>query len=156
MSVYVLDSSVIAKLFLQEADSDQAKAVLQHAIDGHISIVCPMLMLYEVVNALIIQNISVEAIKTHIAELQGLIDNDIITIVPATQELLEKTTEIAMTDTQGLGHISSYDSAFHALALATGATLLTADAKHAQKTATLFGSIKILDDFSITPTDTAS
>ena len=53
MTVYVLDSSVVAKLFLLEDDSHQAKAVLQHAIDGHITILCPMLMLYEVVNALI-------------------------------------------------------------------------------------------------------
>lgn len=138
MTVYVLDSSVIAKLFLLENDSDQAKAVIQHAIDGHIRILCPMLMLYEVVNALIIQNIDVEVIKTHIDELKGLIENEIITIVEASQELLAKAAEIAVTDTQGLGHISSYDAAFHASALAVNGILLTADIKHAQKNARPF------------------
>lgn len=153
MAVYVLDSSVVAKLFLLEDDSHQAKAVLQHAIDGHITLLCPMLMLYEVVNAFIIQNLDVEAIKTYIDELEGLIDNEIITIVPASQELLAKATEIAATDTQGLGYISSYDAAFHALALTAGGTLLTADVKHAQKTKTLFGSVAILADFSVKPAD---
>ncbi len=151
--VCILDTSVVAKFFLMEEDSDKAKALLQHAISGKLTLKCPALVLYEVTNTFIIQNMEASAIKSCLAKLQGLIDNDIITLVPPTLDLLEKTTELASADTQGQGHISSYDAAFHALALQVGGTLLTADKKHVRKTKPLFGSVEELSHFAFPSTN---
>jgi predicted nucleic acid-binding protein len=149
MPVYVVDSSVIAKLFLAEEERDKAQALLQQAIDGKAVLRCPALMLYEVTNVFIIQGIEVDAIKHNLAKLQGLIDHGILAIIAPTVAHLEKTVELAATDTGGLGHISSYDAVFHALALQEGGIFITADKKHVQRTRSLFGAVMALADFPV-------
>src|ERR1700684_4195091 len=52
MAQVVLDTSVIAKLFLKEDGSEVAIAIKDHHIKGKIDIVMPSLVRYELVNLL--------------------------------------------------------------------------------------------------------
>jgi predicted nucleic acid-binding protein len=105
-------------------------------------------MCYEINNVLTKSSMSLEKVKKCLRFLKKQIQREIITIVPYSFEILEKAAEIANLDTQGQGHISSFDATFHALALLNDAIFLTADKKHYDKTKNLVGSILHIKDFS--------
>jgi predicted nucleic acid-binding protein len=140
---------VVAKFFLDEADSDKARALLQQSINDLVTLKCPYLVLYELTNTFIIQGMGLTDIHSCLAKLQGFVDNDVIILELPTNALLKKTAELASADTRGQGYISSYDAAFHALALQESIVLLTADKKHVRKTKSLLGSVEELSEFSI-------
>jgi predicted nucleic acid-binding protein len=146
--IYVIDTSVTAKLFFAEEYRKQAKEVYRQAILKEITLLAPELMCYEINNVLTKSSMSLEKVKKCLRFLKKQIQREIITIVPYSFEILEKAAEIANFDTQGQGHISSFDATFHALALLNDAIFLTADKKHYDKTKNLVGSILHIKDFS--------
>jgi predicted nucleic acid-binding protein len=146
--IYVVDTSVTAKLFLEEEYREKAEALYWQATQKKIILLAPELTCYELNNVLAKAPISLEEIKEHLCLFEEQVKNETITVVPYSLELLKKAAEIANIDTQGMGHISSFDATFHALALLNNAVFLTADGKHYDKTKDLIGSILHLKDFS--------
>ncbi|MGQ0671477.1 MAG: type II toxin-antitoxin system VapC family toxin [Hyphomicrobium sp.] len=124
---FVVDSSVIAKIFLAESDRDLAKDLIERATNGAVELVAPSLLLYEVNNALISKGMTGQAYDEAISLLMDWARDGYISIVDASEDLLRRAEAIASMDTQGQGHISSFDATFHALALMRGVTFLTSD-----------------------------
>lgn len=51
--VYVIDTSVLAKVFLAEPEHERAAALIEACIRGETKLIAPSLLLYEVNNALV-------------------------------------------------------------------------------------------------------
>jgi predicted nucleic acid-binding protein len=145
--IYVVDTSVTAKLFVVENYQEQAKQVYEQAIKKEITLIAPELTCYELNSFLTQANMSLDEIKEYLLFFDKQIQKGIITIVPYSLEIQTKAAEIASIDTQGKGYISSLDATFHALALIENAIFLTADSKHYDKTKDLVGSILHLKNF---------
>jgi predicted nucleic acid-binding protein len=146
--IYVVDTSVTAKLFLEEEYREKAEELYWQATQKKIILLAPELTCYELNNVLAKAPISLEEIEEHLCLFEEQVKNETLTVVPYSLEILKKAAEIANIDTQGMGHISSFDATFHALALLNNAVFLTADGKHYDKTKDLIGSILHLKDFS--------
>jgi predicted nucleic acid-binding protein len=146
---FVVDSSVIAKLFLAEPDRDRALRLIEQATDGSVELSAPSLLLYEVNNALISKGEKGQEYDEAITLLTDWTREGYINIVEASAELLQRTEAIASIDTKGQGHISSFDATFHALALMNDATFLTSDQSYVRKTKALLGGIELLQDIRI-------
>ncbi|MCP4666018.1 MAG: type II toxin-antitoxin system VapC family toxin [Deltaproteobacteria bacterium] len=148
MQRYIVDTSITAKLFLlNEKDRDIAQEIYYQSSKNKISLLAPSLTLYELTNTFVKKGLSPEERSKHLSVFQKQIKERNIEIVPPTFPLLEKSAEIAETDTKGQGHVSAYDAVFHALALLKKAVLLTADKAHYRKTNEPIGSVLLLEDF---------
>jgi len=106
------------------------------------------LAVYELNNIFIKKGIPAPNINLCWKTFSALTEKEVIKIFQHSEIILEKTIEIATTDTRGQGHISSYDATFHAIALLENAILITADAKHFRKTKDLIGSVILLENWS--------
>ncbi len=147
--VYVVDTSVIAKVFLDEPDQQTAKRLMESCVRGEVRLIAPSLLLFEVNNVLISKRVTGQDYDTAITLLMDWVEKDHIGIQEANELLLRRAESIASMDTQGQGHISSYDATFHALAIQSGATFLTSDQSYVRKTKPLLGSVDLLQDISI-------
>ena len=146
---FVVDTSVLAKVFLAEPDRELVDELLQAGIQGNAKLLAPSLLLYELNNALVSNAIRGDAYSEAIAKLMRWIRSGVIEIVEASEELLRRAEAIASMDTQSQGHISSFDATFHVLALMRGATFLTSDQTYVRKTRSLLGSVELLQDLTI-------
>lgn len=144
----VVDSSVIAKFFLAETDRDKALLLMERAAAGDVELSAPTLLLYEVNNALISKGVRGHDYDQAITLIVDWVREGYINIVEASEELLRRTEAIASMDTQGQGHISSFDATFHALALMSDATFVTSDQSYVRKTAMLIGSVTLLQNLT--------
>ena len=145
--IYVVDTSVTAKLFVREEQREIVKRIYQQAISQEVILVAPDLVCYELISVLSKSNIPFSEVKEHLFSFENLVKNNVLSLVPYSFDILKKASEIASLDTQGQGHISSFDATFHALALLMKAVFLTADGVHYRKTKNLLGSIVLLEDF---------
>ena len=145
---YVVDTSVTAKLFVNEEHNDKARLLYQQASQKEISLFAPDLTWYELNSVLTKAQLALEDIQRHLFVFQELVHNGVIEIVPFSLVLLNKAAKLASMDTQGKGYISSFDATFHALALLKKAIFITADKTHYNKTKDLIGSVIQLEDFS--------
>jgi predicted nucleic acid-binding protein len=121
-SVWVLDSSVVLKWFLQgEILGDQALALRQGFLEGRMHIVVPTLLLYEVANVLRYKTaLTTEQIRQTV---DSLFNMDLAWVSP-TVAVMQRTVALARAyDT------SVYDATFAALAEAINAQFVTADAR---------------------------
>lgn len=146
---YVVDTSVVAKVFLAEADRDIAVRFFESAIRSSIKLHAPSLLLYEMNNVLISKGVTGEHYNQAIRALMEWARSGVLEIADADEDLLRRAEAIASIDTQGQGYISSYDATFHALAIRLGATFLTSDQAYARKTKDLLGSVGLLQDITI-------
>ena len=140
---YVIDTSVLAKFYLEEEGRDKALDVLRQSILGKIDLAAPSLLYYEINGVFAKEGLSQEERNNHFHHLFGLVQSGVLKIVSSNQWLLEEAFDIASFKPKGLGHISVYDATFHAVALKEKAVFLTADNKYADKTEKQFGSCKI-------------
>ena len=148
MEKFVIDTSVAAKVFLEnEPHKSKAIEIFTKAYEKQIALFAPSLIYFELNNALVKEKATHREIFAALTIFQQHVDEGNIRIFPPTLNLLNKTTEVASTDTEGLGYISAYDATFHALALLEHATLITADERHYKKTKDLFGSVMLLRVF---------
>lgn len=119
----VLDSSVIAKWFFVENDSDNALKIKEKFTDNKISISVPLLLYYEMNNIL-----KTAVKKYHIDEdyaitvYKAFLQLNFVTY--SSEFLLQKTLEIAIKY-----DISSYDATYIALSEYLQIQFLTADQK---------------------------
>ena len=146
---FVVDTSVIAKFFLPEPNREKVEKLIGLSIRGDANLLAPSLLLYEVNNVLVSKRGTGRDYDRAISLLMGWIRNDAISITEFSEELLRRAEAIASLDTQGQGHISSFDATFHALALMNGAIFLTSDEIYVRKTRALVGSVELLQDLTI-------
>jgi predicted nucleic acid-binding protein len=119
----ILDSSVIAKWFFPENESEKALDIKENFTNNTLSIVTPILLYYEINNLLktaikMFRINSNDAIKAYNAFLK------LELISYSSESLLEKTLEIALQY-----DISSYDASYIALANHLQVPFLTSDKK---------------------------
>jgi predicted nucleic acid-binding protein len=142
----ILDTSVVAKVFLIETNRDEALSLFRAAINGGVSLLAPSLLLYELNNALIRNGIKGSSYDQAIGALMAWVDNHVLVIREASEGLMRQAEAIASIDTQGLGHISSFDATFHALAIAEDGIFVTNDWSHVAKTRNLIGRVQTLGE----------
>lgn len=145
----VLDTSIVAKVFLAEPDRQRAIRVIEAGIRGEAVLLAPSLLLYEMNNVLISKSIKGHSYDKAIGALMEWVRSGVIVVEEPREELLRRTEAIASIDTQGQGYISSFDATFHALALIRGATFLTSDQSYVRKSRPLVGSVELLDEIAI-------
>ncbi|HIE00091.1 MAG TPA: PIN domain-containing protein [Thiotrichaceae bacterium] len=145
--LYVVDTSVTAKLFIDEELCDEVKQIYRQAIHKEIYLLAPELTCYELTNVLNKAAMPLAEVKEHLLFFEEQIKNETLTIIPYSLEILNKASEIASIDTKGQGYISSFDATFHALAILMNAIFITADKSHYRKTKDLVGSIMLLENF---------
>lgn len=115
----VVDASVAAKWFLEEADSGAAHRLLEAHLSGDPVLVAPALLPYEVANALRYHpRIGAELLARAMESLMGLG----LGLAPPSDEGLREAVRIAFR----LG-ITVYDAAYVALADHLDGVLVTAD-----------------------------
>ncbi len=147
MTHYVVDTSVTAKLFLEEDERDIALKVYHQADIGSIRLLAPSLTWYELNSVFSKQQLPAHEIKSHFSMFQKLINQRLITIIPQSQRLLNKSIELVDQINKLSVRLSTYDTVFHALAILRNATFLTADEKYYKKVCQNIGSISLLTDF---------
>ncbi|MGD0728463.1 MAG: type II toxin-antitoxin system VapC family toxin [Candidatus Micrarchaeaceae archaeon] len=135
MAQIVLDTSVIAKLFLKEDGSDIAIALKDEHIKGKIDILMPNLVKYELINALKYKNYT----KHEIIEALEVIRDYGFLISELSDKIIDKIAEISIDY-----DISAYDATFIAYAEDIEAIFYTAD----QKLLTKVKEIKFVRHFS--------
>jgi len=138
--MYVLDASVILKWFIEENDSEKARAILNRYIKGDFIIVVPDFLLYEVANVLKCSGAYTE--KEIIEAVTSLYDLD-IKIISSLSDVLK--TMIKLTFQKG---ITSYDAIYLALAIELQIPFITADVRLYHKINDI-KYVKLLKDFVI-------
>ena len=142
---YVVDASVIAKLFLPIEQGSLVADLFAQAYANDVQLIAPPLLLFEVNNALVKSSMSADDRNASLDELFGLIEDGALTIRPYSSALLKKAGEIADLETGG-GYVSSYDASYHALAVIEDAVFLTDDQAHIRKTKDAIGAVVALND----------
>ena len=117
----VIDASVVTKWYSEEEDTAKAVQYKQKHVDRGIELVAPVLLLYEVANALNYKpDFTEKDVKNSIS---ALIDLSLSIKLP-TKEAMEKAVSIARKY-----DLSIYDSCYIALAESLNIKMVTADEK---------------------------
>ncbi len=117
----VVDASVAVKWFLPEPDTPQAIAVRDAHVDGRLTLVAPLLLVYEVANAMRYHpQVGAEALAEHLEDLFAL---SLGFDVPSEESLGE-----AVRVAYGRG-ATVYDAAYLSLAERLDCPLVTADSE---------------------------
>uniref|UniRef100_A0A7C6EFM5 Ribonuclease VapC n=1 Tax=candidate division WOR-3 bacterium TaxID=2052148 RepID=A0A7C6EFM5_UNCW3 len=136
----VLDASVILKWFIEENDSEKARAILNRYIKGDFIIVVPDFLLYEVANVLKYSGAFSEKEVTE--AITSLYDLE-IKIISSLPDVIK--TMIKLSFQKG---ITSYDAIYLALAMELQVPLITADVRLSHKINDI-KYVKLLKDFAI-------
>ncbi len=120
MEKVVLDTSIVAKLFLKEEGSDIAIKLINRHIKGEIEIIIPFLLKYELINVLKYKKYTKDEIK----EALEVIGYYGFSVIKLDDVLFNETVSISIDY-----DISAYAAAYVALAKEEDALLCTADEK---------------------------
>ena len=118
MDQLVLDTSVIAKLFLKEEWSDKAIELKDRHVKGEVEIVAPSLLKYELMNALKSRKFS----KNQIKDALEVVRDYGFSIMDPEDAIFDDAAEL-LSDY----NISAYDASYIALAKDLGTEMCTAD-----------------------------
>lgn len=140
----VLDSCVFSKLFLEEADSYQASALIECVIQNNIQMIVPSLFVYEVLATVNIGGYFANEVYELIIDFQ----KTQLHTIELDKSCIEKTQQICETGHIKSGFPSFYDACYHALAIINDCYFITADKRHFRKTQQL-GHIVLLSDWEI-------
>ena len=142
-SRWVLDTSVVIKWFRQrEILADRALAVRAAYLDGRALVFVPTLLAYELINVLRYKS---DLTTEQVAQAaQSLLEMGLDWVPPAAPWLRRAAVIARDCD------ITVYDAAFAALAETLDATLITADAQLAARTASL-ARVRFLGDWESPP-----
>lgn len=138
----VVDASIFVKLFKQEEGSEQARALMDHLLEGGTPFLAPTIVLYETLSAAL--HVGYPFAKIH--ELFDRLDALGLSIEqPAGNELV-LAEKIATSAAPGGGYPTLFDSIYHAMAISRGGTFVTADTRHLGKAGHL-GAVALLADW---------
>jgi len=138
----VLDSCIFSKLFLEEADSYQASALIERVIQNNIQMIVPSLFVYEVLATVNIGSYPINEVYELIIDFQ----KHTLHTIELDKPCIEKTQGICETGHIKSGFPSFYDACYHALAIINDCYFITADKRHFRKTQQL-GHIVLLSDW---------
>lgn len=142
MNNIIPDANIFTKLFLQEKDSQEARIFIKTCVLTNARLIVPELFKYEIYAVTIKRNESlvktIELFEAHVAT--------ILTVVSPSKEVWLKAEEITKLGHQNSGYPSLYDSIYHALAIESNGTFLTADKRHYEKVKNL-GHIELLENW---------
>ena len=124
MDQIVLDTNVVAKLFLKEEWSDVALKIKDAHVTGKIEVILPSLTKYELINVLKYKGFK----KGEIKEAIEVISDYAFSIIEPNDIVVNK-----IVDFSGDYDISGYDATYVALASHIGAQFYTADEKMLRK-----------------------
>lgn len=141
---YVIDTSVLAKVFLDEDGREQAVALLAAAARSEHDLHMPSLIMYELNNVLVRRGVSNKSYDDAIRFVHAWLKSSVLILHEFDETLMRASHAIALTDTRGQGHISSFDATFHALAIRIDAEFVTADEAYVRKTQSTIGKIRHL------------
>ena len=122
----IVDASVVAKWFVEEDFSKEARLLMKKYVEGLVDLAAPNIMPYEVINALKYSGAFGEEELKRVAETLEYFQ---VALHMFSGELASKAIEIAMR--KGL---TIYDSSYIALAHKQNSILYTADQKILRKT----------------------
>lgn len=134
--LYILDSSVLIKLIIDEENSTQALELQKNSLRGKVELGVPTLAYYETMNYIC----RIYPYKSVLLFSQILLLK--MTEFFITLENMATTTEI----TQKFSKTAFYDATYHALAIRHNGTFITADAKYYNLAKSL-KHIKLLKDY---------
>lgn len=140
--MYVVDSNVFAKLFIEEADSPQATSFFQHCIQQEIPLLAPSLLRYEILQIALYYEHPLDDALERLDQYCGFN----LTLCELSHEAWRIAEKICQTGNTKSGFPSLYDSCYHALAVEQNATFITADKRHKAK-AEKFGHLILLESF---------
>ena len=140
----VVDASLAAKWFLNEADSGPARSFLK-ARRG--TLTGPDVLALEVSRALVAaanaRRLATDAARAAIATWLESIESSVVTLHRVDPDLLRRGVDLALN----LGHPLS-DCLYLALAIDLDCDLVTCDAKFRDRAATLYPRIRLLAELS--------
>ncbi len=124
MDRIVLDTNVIAKLFLKEEWSDIALKIKDAHVDGKIEVTLPSLTKYELINVLKYKSFEKEEVR----EALEVISDYAFSMIEPNDIVVNKIVDFSADY-----DISGYDATYVALANHIGAPFYTADDKMLRK-----------------------
>jgi len=139
MKTIIVDSNVIAKIFVEEEDSQQAVNFFRSCLAKGFQVQAPDLLKYEIAQITLRKKLSMNEVmvffEDHISVLVELTSPD--------HSVWQEAEKICQ-----YGHIKSgfptmYDSIYHAMAIINKGVFVTADRRHFEK-AKSFGHICLL------------
>lgn len=137
----VIDASVFAKLILDEPDSAVARTLVSGALETGEGLLAPTLLVQEALQIAIRWSVPTNDTLDLIDALRA---GGFRMREPERAEY-ELACAIARSGDAKSGHPQFQASVYHAMAIENGGTLITADRRHAAKTAS-FGALKLLAD----------
>lgn len=126
MSLYVVDSSVFNKLFLNEVGRKNALHLFKKAAEGSLTLIAPELLRYEVISTAQYYNLPIDAI-VQLLEVQIRYNID---LVSPTENQWDIAIDLVKKGHPKSGYPAIYDAIFHAIAIDEGGIFVTADRKH--------------------------
>jgi predicted nucleic acid-binding protein len=128
---FVLDASILVKLFRHEDDSGVAKAAIEAWAEGQQPLLAPHLIVYEVLSVALHYEVSFDIPLGLIEDMRR---SGFRLVHPSAREL-RRAGEIARHKTAAHGKPPQLeDSIYHAMAIEHGGTFVTADVRHVEKT----------------------
>jgi predicted nucleic acid-binding protein len=142
MTTIIIDSNIGAKLFTQEADSQQAVDLLSAGVLHKHTFLAPELFKYEIASIAFRKRIAIEPILDFFEEH---VDKVVGYVKPSTLNWL-KAEEISKSGNDKSGFPAMYDSIYQAIAIEHNGVFITADKRHYVK-AEKHGHIALLEDW---------
>jgi len=142
MNKVVLDSCVFSKLFLQEADRQEALELITELSQRNVQVLVPSLFLYEVLSIAAASPFPMGKVHTLIIQYQSAN----LETVELDEDTILKAIDICAYGHEKSGFPSFYDASYHALAIINECQFITADKRHIAKTKA-FGYVTLLNDW---------
>lgn len=120
MALAVVDASVVAKWYLEENFSDQARRLRDDFLEGILTLRAPSVLPFEVMNAL---RYHPAFPRRHLADAAKALDRSGLITVPLVGEYLARTVDRSVKS-----DLTVYDASYVTLAEIGGCPLYTADA----------------------------
>ena len=116
----ILDTSVVAKWFLEEDDTQKALKIRDKYVRGEMDVEIPDLLIYELANVLRYKNFSEDEIRDAI---NSITEMDFLIIAPSST-LIHRAAQISLNE-----EISIYDAVYIAMSDYFDTPVVTADKK---------------------------
>lgn len=116
----ILDTSVVAKWFLEEDDTQKALKIRDKYVRGEMDVEIPDLLIYELANVLRYKNFSEDEIRDAI---NSITEMDFLIISPSST-LIHRAAQISLNE-----EISIYDAVYIAMSDYFDTPVVTADKK---------------------------
>lgn len=137
----VVDASVFVKLLKDEAESVEARALVDHMMEVGVGLAAPSIAIYETLTAALHVDVPLTVVGDMFDRFRALG----LSIEEPTSHELGKAEEISRMSAPGGGRPALFDSIYHAMAIERGGTFVTADMKHLAKTKHLGCAVALAD-----------